>query len=216
MEQYLQHYGVKGQKHGLRRYQNEDGSLTAEGRDHYGVGNERGGSGGARSAGRLTKSNYKVLFRKKKDSGNTENDAEAEKKAKRRNAIKKAAIGVGAAAAIAALGYGASTKLRNDMRGEAEKLSRQHRNRIGTSMDRLDTARKRAASSQEKLGKSSDSLKNQANHLRYTMDKAAVRSVQKEIRKHAEMSVKYNKVALSATRRQAVSNFFKNKGRIVI
>lgn len=37
-QQYLAHYGVKGQKHGRRRYQNEDGSLTAEGREHYGVG----------------------------------------------------------------------------------------------------------------------------------------------------------------------------------
>lgn len=31
----LQHHGVKGQKWGVRRYQNEDGSLTAEGRDKY-------------------------------------------------------------------------------------------------------------------------------------------------------------------------------------
>lgn len=35
-EDYLEHYGVKGQKHGIRRYQNEDGSLTPEGREHYG------------------------------------------------------------------------------------------------------------------------------------------------------------------------------------
>ena len=34
-EDYLQHHGVKGQKWGIRRYQNEDGSLTAEGRDKY-------------------------------------------------------------------------------------------------------------------------------------------------------------------------------------
>lgn len=33
--QYLVHYGVKGQKHGVRRYQNEDGSLTAEGKQRY-------------------------------------------------------------------------------------------------------------------------------------------------------------------------------------
>ena len=32
----LYHHGVKGQKWGVRRYQNEDGSLTAEGRDKYG------------------------------------------------------------------------------------------------------------------------------------------------------------------------------------
>lgn len=35
------HYGVEGQKWGVRRYQNADGSLTAEGKAHYGVGEER-------------------------------------------------------------------------------------------------------------------------------------------------------------------------------
>lgn len=34
-EDYLVHHGVKGQRWGVRRYQNEDGSLTAEGRDKY-------------------------------------------------------------------------------------------------------------------------------------------------------------------------------------
>lgn len=32
------HYGVTGQKWGVRRYQNPDGSLTPEGRQHYGLG----------------------------------------------------------------------------------------------------------------------------------------------------------------------------------
>lgn len=35
MERYLQHHGVKGQKWGVRRYQNEDGSLTAAGEKRY-------------------------------------------------------------------------------------------------------------------------------------------------------------------------------------
>ena len=35
---YLAHHGVKGQKHGERKYQNKDGSLTPLGRIHYGVG----------------------------------------------------------------------------------------------------------------------------------------------------------------------------------
>jgi hypothetical protein len=34
---FIEHHGVKGQKHGVRRYQNEDGSLTALGRQHYGI-----------------------------------------------------------------------------------------------------------------------------------------------------------------------------------
>lgn len=38
----LYHYGIKGQKHGVRKYQNEDGSLTPEGRIHYGIGDKKG------------------------------------------------------------------------------------------------------------------------------------------------------------------------------
>lgn len=33
---FLCHYGTKGMKWGIRRYQNKDGSLTAEGRERYG------------------------------------------------------------------------------------------------------------------------------------------------------------------------------------
>lgn len=32
---YIAHYGVKGQKWGVRRYQNEDGTLTAAGKERY-------------------------------------------------------------------------------------------------------------------------------------------------------------------------------------
>jgi hypothetical protein len=35
---WLSHHGVRGQRWGQRRYQEEDGSLTALGREHYGVG----------------------------------------------------------------------------------------------------------------------------------------------------------------------------------
>jgi len=40
---YLIHYGVPGQKWGVRRWQNEDGSLTSEGYEHY-YGNRRSNS----------------------------------------------------------------------------------------------------------------------------------------------------------------------------
>lgn len=41
MNNYLIHYGVFGQKWGKRNYQYEDGSLTPEGRVHYGVNEKR-------------------------------------------------------------------------------------------------------------------------------------------------------------------------------
>ena len=34
-ETYLSHHGIKGQKWGIRRYQNPDGTLTAVGKKHY-------------------------------------------------------------------------------------------------------------------------------------------------------------------------------------
>lgn len=38
---YLAHFGIRGQKWGVRNYQNEDGSLTEAGRARYGVGDKK-------------------------------------------------------------------------------------------------------------------------------------------------------------------------------
>lgn len=40
-DEFIQHSGVAGMKWGKRQYQYEDGSLTPEGREHYGVGAPR-------------------------------------------------------------------------------------------------------------------------------------------------------------------------------
>lgn len=41
MNDELYHHGIEGQKHGIRRFQNLDGSLTPAGRARYGVGPAR-------------------------------------------------------------------------------------------------------------------------------------------------------------------------------
>lgn len=49
---YLEHYGIKGQRWGTRRFQNEDGTLTAEGRERYGA-SESGKATARKSSSRL-------------------------------------------------------------------------------------------------------------------------------------------------------------------
>jgi len=48
-DDYLAHHGIRGQKWGIRRFQNADGSLTAEGKERYG----RALSEGVKKADRL-------------------------------------------------------------------------------------------------------------------------------------------------------------------
>jgi len=40
-DEYLYHHGIKGQKWGVRRYQNPDGSYTAAGRKRYGIAQQK-------------------------------------------------------------------------------------------------------------------------------------------------------------------------------
>ena len=40
MVKYIAHHGVKGQRWGVRRFQNEDGSLTSAGRKRYDVNDD--------------------------------------------------------------------------------------------------------------------------------------------------------------------------------
>ena len=58
----LAHHGIKGQKWGIRRYQNEDGSLTPEGEKRYGGGVK----GDIRRMNDARKTAYKELDRYEK------------------------------------------------------------------------------------------------------------------------------------------------------
>ena len=50
---YLIHFGIRGQRWGVRRWQNEDGSLTPEGYEHYGYGSKK-------EHDEISKAGYKV------------------------------------------------------------------------------------------------------------------------------------------------------------
>lgn len=66
---YIEHHGVKGQKHGHRRWQNHDGSLTPEGRIHYGVGP-------ARNSARTDNDRISRIVGKKTEEEQARNNAE--------------------------------------------------------------------------------------------------------------------------------------------
>lgn len=77
----LYHHGIKGQKWGLRRYQYEDGSLTPEGREHYGYVTRRAEA----------KQNYKNAKQAYKDARSLNNGLIAGKQARdRQKAVDKA------------------------------------------------------------------------------------------------------------------------------
>lgn len=63
----LYHHGIKGQKWGVRRYQNADGSLTAEGIKKYGADNQKNRKKAAADlnaeAGKKVRSAYNTKFK---------------------------------------------------------------------------------------------------------------------------------------------------------
>lgn len=68
MTNELYHHGIEGQKHGIRRFQNLDGSLTPAGRERYGVGPAR------------DKSRWGIFRKKTSKKTSTSRNAKEEKK----------------------------------------------------------------------------------------------------------------------------------------
>lgn len=87
-KEFLSHHGILGQKWGVRRYQNEDGTLTEEGRKHYGVGDRVADVfADARNKSRQKKINKKRA--KALEKARTAQKKKAEEKKKREADLKK-------------------------------------------------------------------------------------------------------------------------------
>ena len=77
----LYHHGIQGQKWGVRRYQNKDGSLTSAGRKRYGDGDE--------NVTFIKKVKDKYVARKKEKEAEKKKKARLEAMKKGREAKKK-------------------------------------------------------------------------------------------------------------------------------
>lgn len=86
-DEELYHWGIPGQRWGNRRFQNEDGSLTPEGRERYGVNEARNKSAAQKSKAKITYSTQKYKA-DLKSKAQREKDRRAAKE--ERNRIREA------------------------------------------------------------------------------------------------------------------------------
>lgn len=100
----LYHHGILGQKWGIRRYQNEDGSLTEEGRQRYGYGssNKQRQEGGSIARKGLTSYSKDTWEKVDRDIRNHDEF----KKAVLKSAGVRTALYLGGGAVSALTGFG--------------------------------------------------------------------------------------------------------------
>lgn len=170
-ENSLIHYGVKGQKHGVRRFQNEDGSLTAEGRDHYGVGKARAGGVSVGMAGRTqairsAAHNYRVRKFGKSSAKMLEQKPKKlmPKQQAERNARRKKLIAAAAATAVAAIGIGVAVK-------QHQKTTR---NLIEMAKNQVH---KQYVTKQNELDRRVDLTKNERQFAQYKLDSSRTKAM---------------------------------------
>lgn len=109
MDEELYHYGIKGMKWGIRRYQNKDGTLTAAGKKRE-LEKTRGWSKEAKEARRIKRKSVHQMTNKELQTLNRRMDLEANYRRLNPNAVKRGLAFVGAVGA----GMGTVLTLRNN------------------------------------------------------------------------------------------------------
>lgn len=82
------HHGIRGQKWGIRRYQNSDGSLTPEGRKRYGDGSDSSGSG-KQNRSFFSRLRQKTSIKKKSSSSSSDKKEESKEEAPKKKSISE-------------------------------------------------------------------------------------------------------------------------------
>lgn len=109
MDEELYHYGIKGMKWGIRRYQNKDGTLTPAGKKRERE-KTRGWSKEAKEARRIKRKSVHQMTNKELQTLNRRMDLEANYRRLNPNAVKRGLAFVGAVGA----GMGTVLTLRNN------------------------------------------------------------------------------------------------------
>lgn len=114
----LVHFGIKGQKWGIRRFQNEDRTLTEEGKKRYRVGN------GNESKDAKIYSKEVKKYNKLRDKADVDLQRyKSEKHQKNAEKAAKVATGLGAAGAGTLLGFGTAANINRDRATMHQTLS---------------------------------------------------------------------------------------------
>lgn len=88
----LYHYGIKNQKWGVRRFQNEDGSLTEAGKRRYSIGGPAGKTDTSiqrNNSFQLTKGNLSMKATSRPSSGTKTGKSKAAKSDANRDVVKE-------------------------------------------------------------------------------------------------------------------------------
>lgn len=221
---YLAHYGVKGQKHGKRRWQNEDGSLTEEGRIHYGVGDPRekntggGSSGDNKKAisdinGVLNSNNLKVrkAFTDKDRADLTAfRDKLGSKEYQERQAKVRRILGITAGVAVAGLvAYGVyrgTGKLKQEFISKA---------REGAKRNFRDAANFNTTA-RDYQNQAIESMRTDGLRADYYNKVGTMNAWRRTADASMSRGMAQRKAAKSATRASAFINWIRNRGKIII
>lgn len=212
VNEYIAHHGVKGQQWGDRKYQYEDGSLTPEGKKHYGVGD---GSGKQPQKKQVPKKSTATSSTTKTKADLEKELEEAKLREQKQKRNKKIAIAAGIAATVivaAVLGKKLHDKKIQDAEmqkqaAEGKKLIDELQNKN----DLLNSDMKTASAKIEGLTRTRDFYKNKSiglekdNSFLSTQNKSALNTIHQlqAEKKSAKISSYNTGKKLEATRAYA-------------